>query len=70
MDRVREVCSAALVLREDQRPARPPARCRRLTVAGHDVAPACGRSPTWSRDEVNVKEVVLDDDPSRWRPSS
>jgi isoleucyl-tRNA synthetase len=57
MDRVREVCSVALGLREDHRlRARLP--LRRLTVAGRDVqrlAPLTGLVA----DEVNVKEVVL-----------
>jgi isoleucyl-tRNA synthetase len=57
MDRIREVCSVALGLREDHRlRARLP--LRRLTVAGHDVerlAPLTGLVA----DEVNVKEVVL-----------
>jgi isoleucyl-tRNA synthetase len=60
MDRVREVCSVALSLREDHRlRARLPLRT--LTVAGPDVddlAPLVDLI----RDEVNVKEVVLTDD--------
>ena len=60
IDRIREVCSAALGLREDHRlRARLP--LQRLTVAGHDVdrlAPLTGLV----RDEVNVKEVVLTQD--------
>jgi isoleucyl-tRNA synthetase len=60
MDRIREVCSAALGLREDRRlRARLP--LHRLTVAGRDVE---GLAPLLDlvRDEVNVKEVVLSDD--------
>jgi len=60
MDRVREVCSVALGLREDHRlRARLP--LRRLTVAGRDVdrlAPLTGLI----RDEVNVKDVGLTED--------
>lgn len=60
MDRVREVCSAALGLREDNRlRARLP--LRRLTVAGADAA-ALEPLVHLVRDEVNVKEVVLTDD--------
>ena len=60
MDRVREVCSVALGLREDHRlRARLP--LRRLTVAGADVARLAPFAHL-VRDEVNVKEVVLSDD--------
>ena len=60
MDRIREVCSAALSLREERRlRARLP--LRRLTIAGEGVA---SLDPLLHlvRDEVNVKEVVLTDD--------
>jgi isoleucyl-tRNA synthetase len=60
MDAIREVCSAALSLREDNRlRARLP--LQRLTIAGEDV----GRLEPMThlvRDEVNVKEVVLSND--------
>jgi isoleucyl-tRNA synthetase len=60
MDRVREVCSVALGLREDHRlRARLPLAS--LTVAGRDL----DRLEPFTaliRDEVNVKEVVLTDD--------
>mgnify|MGYP001256775903 CR=1 FL=1 len=60
MDRVREVCSVALGLREDHRlRARLP--LRRLTVAGRDVERLAGLAPL-VRDEVNVKELELTDD--------
>jgi len=60
MDRIREVCSVSLGLREDNRlRARLP--LQRLTVAGREVA---GLEPLTGlvRDELNVKEVVLTDD--------
>ena len=60
MDRVREVCSVALGLREDRRlRARLPLRT--LTVAGRD---ATRLEPFLHlvRDEVNVKEVELTED--------
>jgi isoleucyl-tRNA synthetase len=57
MDRVREVCSVALGLREDHRlRARLP--LRRLTVAGRDVQ-RLGPLTGLVADEVNVKEVEL-----------
>ena len=60
MDRVREVCSVALGLREDHRlRARLPLAS--LTIAGRDVA-ALEPLTALVRDEVNVKEVVLTDD--------
>jgi isoleucyl-tRNA synthetase len=60
MDRIREICSVALGLREDHRlRARLP--LRRLTVAGHDLD-GLGALTHLVRDEVNVKEVVLTDD--------
>ena len=60
MDRIRDVCSAALGLREDRRlRARLP--LHRLTVAGDDVG-ALRPMLHLARDEVNVKEVVLTDD--------
>lgn len=60
MDRIRDVCSAALSLREDNRlRARLP--LSRLTIAGADVA-RLGPMTDLVRDEVNVKEVVLSDD--------
>jgi isoleucyl-tRNA synthetase len=60
MDRVREVCSTALSLREERRlRARLP--LRRLTIAGDDVA-VLEPLVHLVRDEVNVKEVVLTDD--------
>jgi isoleucyl-tRNA synthetase len=63
MDRVREVCSVALGLREDRRlRARLP--LRRLTVAGRDVERLAGLGAL-VRDEVNVKELVLSDDLTR-----
>ena len=61
MDRVRDVCSAALSVRKAQRPAGAPAagvahrrRARRR--------PRWRRSPTSIADEVNVKDVELTDD--------
>ena len=60
MDRVREVCSVALGLREDHRlRARLPLAS--LTIAGRDVA-ALEPLTALVRDEVNVKQVVLTDD--------
>ncbi len=60
MDRVREVCSVALGLREDRRlRARLP--LQRLTVAGRDVERLAGLA-SLVRDEVNVKELDLTDD--------
>jgi isoleucyl-tRNA synthetase len=60
MDRIREVCSVALGLREDHRlRARLPLRS--LTVAGRDLD-GLGGLTHLVRDEVNVKEVVLTDD--------
>ena len=60
MDRIREVCSVALSLREDHRlRARLPLST--LTVAGQDLAGLEGLTHL-VRDEVNVKEVVLTDD--------
>ena len=61
MDRVRDVCSAALSIRKAQRPAGAAAagvahRRRRRTPT------RWRRSPTSSPDEVNVKEVELTDD--------
>ncbi|HNG25660.1 MAG TPA: class I tRNA ligase family protein, partial [Microthrixaceae bacterium] len=60
MDRIREVCSVALGLREDHRlRARLPLRS--LTVAGRHLD---GLEPLAAlvRDEVNVKDVVFTDD--------
>jgi len=60
MDRIREVCSVALGLREDHRlRARLPLRS--LTVAGRHLD---GLQPLAAlvRDEVNVKDVVFTDD--------
>jgi len=60
MDRVREVCSVALGLREDHRlRARLPLAS--LTIAGRDVA-ELSQLTSLVRDEVNVKHVVLTDD--------
>ncbi|MDQ2677513.1 MAG: isoleucine--tRNA ligase [Actinomycetota bacterium] len=60
MDRVREVCSVALGLREDHRlRARLP--LARLTVAGRDISGLDGLTHL-IRDEVNVKDVVLTED--------
>ncbi len=60
MDRIREICSVALGLREDHRlRARLP--LRRLTIAGPEVADLEALA-SLVRDEVNVKEVVLTDD--------
>jgi len=60
MDRVREICSVALGLREDHRlRARLP--LQRLTIAGADLGGLDGLTHL-IRDEVNVKEVVLTDD--------
>ncbi len=60
MDRIRDVCSTALGLREERRlRARLP--LQRLTVAGvgvHDLEPMTHLV----RDEVNVKQVELTDD--------
>jgi isoleucyl-tRNA synthetase len=60
MDRVREVCSAALALRrsQDVRVRQP---LRRLTIAGPDLEEL---EPFGEliRDEVNVKEVVFEPD--------
>lgn len=60
MDRIREVCSVALGLREDRR-LRTRLPLRRLTVAGRDTA-ALEPLLDLVRDEVNVKEVLLTDD--------
>ena len=62
MDRLRDACSVALGLREEHRlRARLP--LRRLTFAGG--APEQVRDLVdLLRDEVNVKEVVLSDDPA------
>jgi isoleucyl-tRNA synthetase len=60
MDRVREVCSVALGLREDRRlRARLP--LQRLTVAGRDTG-RLAELVHLVRDEVNVKEVDLNED--------
>ena len=60
MDRVREVCSVALGLREDHRlRARLPLAT--LTVAGRDVS-GIDELAHLIRDEVNVKQVVLTTD--------
>ncbi|MFI5045163.1 MAG: isoleucine--tRNA ligase, partial [Acidimicrobiales bacterium] len=60
MDRVREVCSVALGLREDHRlRARLPLAS--LTVAGRDVDQLAPLAPL-IRAEVYVKDVVLSDD--------
>ena len=60
MDRVRDICSAALGLREERRlRARLP--LSRLTVAGAGVQ-RLEPLAHLVRDEVNVKEVVLTDD--------
>ena len=61
MERVRQVASAALSLRK-ARGLRVRLPLAALTVAAADAARAARRSPTSSRDEVNVKEVVLTDD--------
>ncbi len=60
MDRVREVCSAALALREE-RGLRTRLPLRRLTIAG-PATDALGDLLHLVRDEVNVKEVVVSDD--------
>jgi isoleucyl-tRNA synthetase len=60
MDRIREVCSVALGLREDHR-LRTRLPLRRLTIAGNDLRGLDGLTHL-VRDEVNVKEVVLTDD--------
>ena len=60
MDRIREVCSVALGLREDHR-LRTRLPLRRLTIAGSDLRGLDGLTHL-VRDEVNVKEVVLTDD--------
>jgi len=60
MDRIREICSVALGLREDHRlRARLP--LSRLTVAGNDVGDLESLLHLVT-DEVNVKEVTLTDD--------
>lgn len=60
MDRVREICSVALGLREDHRlRARLPLRT--LTIAGRDLDGLSGLTHLIA-DEVNVKSVVLTDD--------
>jgi isoleucyl-tRNA synthetase len=60
MDRIREVCSTALSLREERRlRARLP--LSRLTIAGEAVA-SLEPLVHLVRDEVNVKEVVLTED--------
>jgi isoleucyl-tRNA synthetase len=60
MDRIREICSVALGLREDHRlRARLPLSS--LTVAGADLA-GLAELTHLVRDEVNVKEVRLTDD--------
>jgi isoleucyl-tRNA synthetase len=60
MDRVREVCSAALSLREERRlRARLPLRS--VTIAGSGVDRLAPFTDL-IRDEVNVKQVVLTDD--------
>jgi isoleucyl-tRNA synthetase len=60
MDRIREICSVALGLREDHRlRARLPLSS--LTVAGADVD-GLAELTHLVRDEVNVKEVRLTDD--------
>lgn len=60
MDRVREVCSVALGLREDQRlRARLPLST--LTIAGRDTS-SLDALTHLVRDEVNVKQVLLTDD--------
>jgi isoleucyl-tRNA synthetase len=62
MDRVREVCSVALGLREDHRlRARLPLRS--LTIAGAELGGLNGLTHLIA-DEVNVKSVVLTDDVS------
>ncbi|MBM3663708.1 MAG: isoleucine--tRNA ligase [Actinobacteria bacterium] len=62
MDRLRDACSVALGLREDHRlRARLP--LRRLTFAGRNPEELSGLVDLL-RDEVNVKEVVLSDDPA------
>jgi isoleucyl-tRNA synthetase len=60
MDRIRDLTTAALSLREE-RGLRTRLPLRRLTVAGHDVG-ALEPFVGLLRDEVNVKEVVLSDD--------
>jgi isoleucyl-tRNA synthetase len=60
MDRIRELTTAALSLREE-RGLRTRLPLRRLTVAGHDVAPLEPFAGLL-RDEVNVKEVVFSED--------
>ncbi len=64
MDRVRDVCSAALALRRmhEVRVRQP---LRTLTVAGADVAELSALSDL-IRDEVNVKQVVLSDEIDRY----
>ena len=60
MDRIREVCSVALGLREDNRlRARLPLQS--LTIAGRDLG-GLEELTGLVRDEVNVREVVLTDD--------
>ena len=60
MDRVREICSAALALRDAER-LRIRLPLRTLTVAGPDLDQLDGYRDLIA-DELNVKEVVLTDD--------
>ena len=60
MDRVRDVASVALSLRED-RGLRTRLPLRRLTVAGRDASTLEAYTAIL-RDELNVREVVLTDD--------
>ena len=60
VDRIREVCSAALALRRSHN-VRVRQPLRRLTVAGPDLE-RLGPLLELVRDEINVKEVVLSDE--------
>jgi isoleucyl-tRNA synthetase len=60
VDRIRDVCSSALSLRED-RGLRVRQPLQRLTIAGNDTA-RLEALTDMVRDEVNVKEVVFSSD--------
>jgi isoleucyl-tRNA synthetase len=62
MDLTRNVCSAALSLRK-ARQLRVRLPLASLTVA-HEAAPALSEFADIIKDEVNVKDLVLDDDPA------
>jgi isoleucyl-tRNA synthetase len=62
MDLTRNVCSAALSLRK-ARQLRVRLPLASLTVA-HEAAPTLSEFADIIRDEVNVKDLVLDDDPA------